>query len=243
MDLTQLKEAAIEATARALQEKFGAVPEEDSDEWEDEYRRQFALAKQRYGVTTPTVARATGPALQLPELRGDTQEVVHWGEQVRTERLREVSDAARRAWMAKTWTRAALWVNTREVPIATLLQRTQAQYDDWRRQQAAQKTEQSAAAQQKAAAIAAYQAKLQKAGVSEEGLVELIDASERVKPSALGEKLAELKGVDRHLRVFATSDPNALLVKEKNLKGSFDYGIERDDGLVADLKLFASAPA
>jgi hypothetical protein len=95
MDLTQLKEAAIEATARALQEKFGAVPEEDSDEWEDEYRRQFALAKQRHGVTTPTVARATGPALQLPELRGDTHEVVHWGEQVRAERLREVSDAAR----------------------------------------------------------------------------------------------------------------------------------------------------
>jgi hypothetical protein len=145
--------------------------------------------------------------------------------------------------MGKTWLRAKVWVDTRDVPIATLLQRTQAQYDDWRRQQTVQKTAQGAAAQQKAAAIAAYQAKLQKAGISEEGLVELIDASERAKPAALGEKLAELKGVDRHLRVFATSDPNALLVKEKNLKGNFDYGIERDDGLVADLKLFASAPA
>ena len=243
MDLTQLKEAAIEATARALQDRLGIVPDEDSDEWEEEYRRQFALAKQRYGVTTPTVARATGPALQLPELRGDTQELVHWGEQVRTERLREVSDAARRAWMAKTWTRAKLWVDTREVPIATLLQRTQGQYDEWRRQQVSEKSAQTAAAQQKAAALAAYQAKLQKAGITEAGLVELIDASEQVKPAALGEKLAELKGVDRHLRVFATSDPKALLVKEKNLKGSFDYGIERDDGLVADLKLFASTPA
>src|SRR5580698_1481343 len=162
MDLTQLKEAAIEATARALQDKFGAVPDEDSDEWEGEYRRQFALAKQRYGVTTPTVARATGPALQLPELRGDTQELIHWGEQVRVERLREVSDAARRVWMAKTWVRAKLWVDTREVPIATLLQRTQGQYDDYRRQQAAEKSSQSTAAQQKAAAIAAHQAKLQK---------------------------------------------------------------------------------
>ncbi len=243
MDLTQLKEAAIEATARALQDRLGIVPDEDSDEWEDEYRRQFALAKQRYGVTTPTIARATGPAVQLPELRGDTQELIHWGEQVRAERLREVSDAARRGWMAKTWTRAKVWVDTREVPIATLLQRTQAQYDEWRRQESAQKASQTAAAQQKAAALAAHQAKLQKAGVTEAGLVELIDASERVKPAALGEKLAELKGVDRHLRVFATSDPKALLVKEKNLKGSFDYGIERDDGLVADLKLFASAPA
>jgi hypothetical protein len=243
MDLTQLKEAAIEATARALQDRLGIVPDEDSDEWEDEYRRQFALAKQRYGVGTPTVARAAGPALQLPELRGDTQEVVHWGEQVRAERLREVADAARRGWMAKTWTRAKVWVDTREVPIATLLQRTQGQYDEWRRQQAAQKSAQTASAQQKAAAIAAHQAKLQKAGITEDGLVELIDASERVKPAALGEKLAELHGVDRHLRIFATADPGALLVKEKNLKGNFDYGIESDDGLVTDLKLFAAAPA
>ena len=243
MDLTQLKEAAIEATARALQDRLGIVPDEDSDEWEDEYRRQFALAKQRYGVTTPTVVRAVGPALQLPELRGDTQELVHWGEQVRAERLREVTDAARRGWMAKTWTRAKVWVDTREVPIATLLQRTEGQYDDWRRQQVSEKSAQTAAAQQKAAALAAYQAKLQKAGVTEAGLIELIDASNQVKPAALGEKLAELNGVDRHLRVFATSDPKALLVKEKNLKGNVDYGIERDDGLVADLKLFASAPA
>lgn len=242
MDLTQLKDAAIQATAEALHDKFGAVPDEDSDEWEDEYRRQFALAKQRYGVTTPTVARAAGPALQLPDLRGDTQELVHWGEQVRVERLREVTDAARRAWMAKTWTRAKLWVDTRDVPTATLLQRTQAQYDDWRRQQAAQKTAQTTAAQQKAAAIAAHQAKLQKAGITETGLIELVDASERVKPATLGEKLGELKGPDRHLRIFATADPKALLVKEKNLKGSFDYGIERDDGLVADLKLFTAAP-
>ncbi|HTW54403.1 MAG TPA: hypothetical protein VME45_21120 [Stellaceae bacterium] len=243
MDLTQLKEAAIEATARALQDRLGVVPDEDSDEWEDEYRRQFALARQRYGVGTPTVARAAGPALQLPELRGDTQELVHWGEQVRAERLREVTDAARRGWMAKTWTRAKVWVDTREVPIATLLQRTQGQYDEWRRQQLAQKSAQTASTRQKAAAIAAHQAKLQKAGITEAGLVELIDASERVKPAALGEKLAELHGVDRHLRIFATADPGALLVKEKNLKGTFDYGIEHDDGLVADLKLFASAPA
>jgi hypothetical protein len=243
MDLTQLKEAAIEATVRALQDRLGVVPDEDSDEWEDEYRRQFALAKQRYGVGTPTVARAAGPALQLPELRGDTQELVHWGEQVRIERLREVTDAARRGWMAKTWTRAKVWVDTREVPVATLLQRTQGQYDEWRRQQVAQKSAQTASAQQKAAAIAAHQAKLQKAGITEAGLVELIDASERVKPAALGEKLAELHGVDRHLRIFATGDPSALLVKEKNLKGSFDYGIERDEGLVADLKLFGATPA
>jgi hypothetical protein len=242
MDLSQLKEAAIEATTRALQQKFDVMPSEDSDEWEDEYRRQFALAKQRYGVGTPTVARGlAGPELQLPELTGD-REHVHWGEQVRAERLREVADAPRRAWMAKTWTRAKLWVDTRDVPIATLLQRTQAQYDDYRRQTAEQQKARAAEAQRKAAAVAAHQAMLQKAGITEEGLIELVDASERAKPAPLAEKLGDLSGVDRNLRIFATADPNVLLVKEKNLKGTFDYGIERDEGLVGDLKLFASAP-
>ena len=245
MDLSQLKEAAIEATTRALQQKFDIVPSEESDEWEDEYRRQFALAKQRYAVDTKAIVRppvSAGPELQLPELTGPTLEQRHWGEQVRAERLREVANPAVRAWMAKTWTRAKLWVDTREVPIATLLQRTQPQYDEYRRQQAERQKAQSTAAQQKAAALAAHQAKLQKAGITEEGLIELIDASERTKPAALTDKLADLSGVDRNLRVFATADPHALLVKEKNLTGQHDYGIERDEGIVGDLKLFASAP-
>lgn len=245
MDLTQLKEAAIEATTRALQQKFDVMPSEDSDEWEDEYRRQFALMKQRYGVDTKAIVRpsvSAGPALQLPELTGE-REQIHWGEQVRAERMREVTDAARRAWMVKTWTRAKLWVDTRDVPVATLLQRTQAQYDDYRRKATEQQKAAAATAQQKAAAIAAHQAKLQKAGITEAGLIELIDASERVKPAALTDKLAELTGIDRTLRVFATADPKILLVKEKNLTGQHDYGIERDEGLVGDLKLFASAPA
>ncbi len=242
MDLAQLKEAAIAATVEALQRKFDVLPDEDSDEWEDEYRRQFALAKQRYGVTAVTVARpAAGPELQLPELTGD-REQVHWGEQVRTDRLREVADAARRAWMAKTWTRAKVWVDTRDVPVVTLLQRTQPQYDDYRRQTVEQQKARATEAQKKAAAIAAHQAKLQKAGITEAGLIELVDASERAESAKLGEKLADLNGVDRHLRVFATADPNVLLVKEKNLKGNVDYGIERDDGLVGDLKLFMQAP-
>ena len=242
MDLSQLKEAAIAATAEALQRRFDVLPDEDSDEWEEEYRRQFALAKQRYGVTAVTVARpAAGPAPQLPELTGE-REQVHWGEQVRAERMREVADAARRTWMARTWTRAKVWVDTRDVPIATLLQRTQAQYDEYRRQQAEQQKARAVESQQKAAAVAAHQAALQKAGITEAGLIELVDASERTESAKLGEKLADLNGIDRHLRIFATADPNVLLVKEKNLKGSFDYGIERDEGLVGDLKLFAQTP-
>ena len=245
MDLTQLKEAAIEATTRALQQKFDVMPSEESDEWEDEYRRQFALMKQRYAVDTKAIVRppvSTGPTPQLPELTGE-REQIHWGEQVRADRMREVTDPSRRAWMVKTWTRAKLWVDTRDVPVATLLQRTQAQYDDYRRKTAEQQKAVASAAQQKAAALAAHQAKLQKAGITEPGLIELIDASERTAPAALTDKLAELNGVDRALRIFATTDPKTLLVKEKNLTGQHDYGIERDEGLVGDLKLFAATPA
>ena len=95
----------------------------------------------------------------------------------------------------------------------------------------------------KAAEIAAYQQRLKEAGITPEGLVELIDASERFDPAPIAAKLAEIDVEGRHLRVYETSDPNLLLVKEK--KGPMpldDYAIERDEGLVADLKLFAQAP-
>jgi len=41
MDLKLVREEAIEATNRAFWDRSGFVPDEDSDEWEDEYRRQF----------------------------------------------------------------------------------------------------------------------------------------------------------------------------------------------------------
>ena len=43
--------------------------------------------------------------------------------------------------------------------------------------------------------------------------------------------------------MYESSDPNLLLIKEK--KGPLqmpDYAIERDEGLVGDLKLFAYEP-
>ena len=43
------------------------------------------------------------------------------------------------------------------------------------------------------------------------------------------------------MRVFETSDPAVLMVLEKAEAGRTDYGIERDEGLVADLRLFARA--
>jgi hypothetical protein len=56
-------------------------------------------------------------------------------------------------------------------------------------------------------------------------------------------KLAELDFGGRNLRVFETSDPAVLMVLEKAEAGRSDYGIERDEGLVADLRLFTRATA
>jgi hypothetical protein len=243
MDLTVLREMAIEATARALQQKHDIVPSEDSDEWEEEYRRQFAALKQRYGnqVTAPRPAASSAPQRQLPELRG-TPEELRWGNSIREERLHEIPSEAVRAFLVQLWPRAKQWVDTRDVPTQTLLQRVKPQYDDWRKKQVEAVAARKAEAQKKATEMAAYQRRLKEAGITPEGLIELVDASDRFDAAPLGPKLADITVGDRHLRIFETSDPNLLLVKEKDLQGSRDYGIERDEGLVADLRLFAQGP-
>jgi hypothetical protein len=247
MDLTALREATIEATARALHDKLGFVPSEDTDEWEEEYRRQFTALKQRYATQPPPLrpppSAVTSPVRQLPELTG-TPEQLRWAATIRDERLREIPSEPFRAWLARTWMRAKVWVDTRDVPTAVLVQRLRPQFDEYRKQAAEAAKVRSAEAQKKAAEIAAYQQKLQDARITPEGLVELVDASERFDLAPLTAKLADITVEGRHLRVFETSDPNLLLVKEK--KGPLqvpDYAIERDEGLVADLKLYAQAPS
>src|SRR5437764_213122 len=244
MDISALREMAIEAANRALYEKHNFVPSEDSDEWEDEYRRQFAALKQRYGnqVTVPQRPAAAGaPLRDLPELRG-TPEELRWGASIREERLREIPSETLRAFWVQLWPRAKQWVDTRDVPTQTLLQRLKPQYDEWRKKQAEAVAARKAETQKKAAELAAYQRKLKEARITPEGLVELVDASERFDPAPLAAKLADITIEDRHLRIFETSDPNLLLVKEKDLRGNHEYAIERDEGLVADLKLFAQTP-
>jgi hypothetical protein len=249
MDLNTLREAAIEATARALDARLGYVPSDDSDEWEDEYRRQFAVLKQRHGGDLrPAAPRpaarpaAAGPERSWPELSG-TPEQKRWAATIRDERMREIPSEPFRVFLARTWTRAKQWVDTRDVPTAVLVTRLRPQFEEYRKQQEEAARARAAAATQKAAELAAYQQRLKEAGVTPDGLVELIDASERFDPAPLAAKLAEIAVEGRHLRVYETSDPNLLLVKEK--RGPLpldDYAIERDDGLVADLKLFAQAP-
>jgi hypothetical protein len=246
MDLNALREATIEATARALHDKLGFVPSEESDEWEEEYRRQFATLKQRYATEPlPRPAATAAPAIPsrpLPALTG-TPEQIRWAATIRDERLREIPSEPFRAWMARTWTRAKLWVDTREVPAALLVQRYRAQFEEYRQKATEAAKAKSAETRKKAAEIAAYQKKLDEAGISPEGLVELVDASERFDPAPIAAKLADLTVEGRHLRVYETSDPNLLLVKEK--KGPLqlpDYAIERDEGVVDDLRLYAGAP-
>jgi hypothetical protein len=245
MDLTALREAAIEATARALDERLGYVPSDDSDEWEEEYRRQFALLRQRHGatLTAPAPRRAAAaPDRRWPELSGSPEQK-RFAATIRDERLREIPSEPFRVFLAQTWMRAKQWVDTRDVPTAVLVQRLRPQFEEYQRQAAASAEARAAEAQKKAAEAAAHQQRLKDAGITPEGLVELIDASDRFDPAPIAAKLAEIAIEGRHLRVYETSDPNLLLVKEK--RGPLpleDYAIERDEGLVADLALFAQAP-
>jgi SpoU rRNA methylase family enzyme len=74
-------------------------------------------------------------------------------------------------------------------------------------------------------------------------LIELVDIAERLPALPIKAKLAELEAGERHLRVFETADPAVLMVLEKAAGERREYGIERDEGLVADLALFARARA
>jgi len=248
MDLNALREAVIEATSRSLHDRLGFVPSEDSDEWEDEYRRQFAALKLRFAADPAAVAVAPAPRApaaperQWPELSG-TPEQKRWAATIRDERMREIASEPFRVFLARTWTRAKVWVDTSDVPTGVLVQRLKLQFDDYRKQAAEAAKARAAEAQKKAAELAAYRRRLEEARITPEGLVELVDASERFDLAPLAAKLAEIAVEGRHLRIFETSDPNLLLVKEK--KGPLqldDYAIERDEGLVADLKLYAQAP-
>ena len=244
MDLTALRDAAMEATARALYDKHGEVPSEESEEWEQEYRRQFAALRERHSVELTAVPRRPAVAIdesRLPALTG-TPEQIRWGASIRLERLGEVPNAVLRDFLAQTWTRAKQWVDTRDVPTPTVLQRLKPQYEEWRKKREAAAQARAAETKQKADALAAYQRRLNEAGITPEGLVEMIDASDRFDPAPIAAKLADIEIEHRHLRIYETADPNILLVKEKKGPLNEEYAIERDDGLVADLKLFAQRP-
>jgi len=245
MDLNALRDAAIEATARTLYDRNGVSASEDSEEWEDEYRKQFARLKALGGpaaVVAPSPAAAAAASDKWPELSG-TPEEKRWGATIRTERFLEIKSTGVRQFLADIYPRAKTWIDTRDVPTATLLQRLKPQFEEYQKKAQERAQARAAAKAAQSAAEQAYRKRLQDAGITKEGLVEMIDASERAAPAPIAAKLAEIAVEGRALRIFETTDRTRLLIKEKTDRGQEDYGIERDEGLVSDLKIFAAAPA
>jgi hypothetical protein len=155
--------------------------------------------------------------------------------------LKEVRDPGIREWLSTTWTKAKSWVDTRDIPTPTFLQRIAPHYAEYRRQADERAKALEADRQAKTAVADALRQEIDAAGITVEGLIELIDIAERLPPLPIKAKLAELDSGGRNLRVFETDDPAVLMVLEKADGARCDYGIERDDGLIADLKLFARA--
>jgi hypothetical protein len=246
MNLQRVREEAIEATTRAFWDKNGFVPDEDSDEWEAEYRRQFEQAKRRHASGQAAEVKPSLAVKAPPEEDGwaeltGAQTQIRWAAALRTDRIREIKDPGIRHWLATTWTKAKSWLDTREMPTPTFLQRIQPHYAEYRRQTDERARALEAEKQAKAAAAEALQREIETAGITIEGLIELIDIAERLPAVPIKGKLAEVELDKRNLRVFETADPAVLMVLEKAESERSEYGIERDDGLVADLRLFARA--
>ena len=248
MDLKAVREQAIEATTRAFWDKNGFVPDQDSDEWEEEYRRQFEQVKKRHAAGRVAVAKpAPATAADMPleeagwaELTGAPTQI-RWAATLRSDRLREIRDPGIRHWLATAWTKAKSWIDTQNLPTATFLQRIQPHYAKYRRQTDERAKVLTAEREAKDAAAEALRGELEAAGITADGLVELIDIAERLPPVPIKAKLAEVDVDSRNLRVFETGDPAVLMVLEKADAERHEYGIERDEGLVSDLRLFARA--
>jgi hypothetical protein len=247
MDLKLVREEAIAATTRFFAQDRGLVPDEDSEEWEAEYRRQFELAKARHqnGDDAPADdaadAAAEEPAGWARLTGAPTQ--IRWAAALRAERIKEIRDPGVRQWLATTWTRAKSWIDTQELPTPVFLQRIAPHYREYR-----EKADEAAriAAQQRRSRQAAsddIRRQVDDAGITVEGLIELIDICDRLPAVPLKGKLAELEHDGRNLRVFETDDPAFLMVLDKDGNRRSDYAIERDEGLIADLALFMRAAA
>jgi hypothetical protein len=244
MDVKLVREEAIEATNRAFYDRSGFVPDEDSDEWEDEYRRQFDLAKKRHATDRPTVTPPIAPASPpdeepgWAELTGPPTQI-RWAAALRADRMKEIRDPGIRDWLATTWNKSKSWIDTSNLPTAIFLQRIQPHYAQHHRQADERARLLSAEQQARAAAADEIRRQIEEAAITVEGLIELIDIADRLQVLPIKAKLAELDTAERNLRVFETDDPAVLMVLEKVGTSRSEYGIERDQGLVADLRLYA----
>jgi len=106
MDMKALRKEAMEAATRFFLEKRDFLPSEDSEEWEDEYRRQLDLAKKRQASARPADAapREESPA-EGPELSGAPAQQ-RWAATLRAERLTQIQSKEIRDWIVGAWTAA-----------------------------------------------------------------------------------------------------------------------------------------
>jgi len=246
MDLKAVREAAIEATTRSFWDRNGFVPDEDSEEWEEEYRRQFEEAKRRAAGGRAEVKPNVPVAVAPPEEDGWTELTgaptqIRWAAALRAERLKEIKDPAIRDWLTTTWNKAKSWIDTGDLPTQVFLQRIAPHYAEYREVADQRARVLAARRQAKEAAAEAVRREIEAAGITVAGLIELIDIAERLPALPVKAKLAELDESGRNLRVFETADPSVLVVLEKAEGARSEYGIERDEGLVADLQLFTRA--
>jgi hypothetical protein len=247
MDLRAVREAAIEATTRSFWDKNGFVPDEDSEEWEAEYRRQFEQAKTRLAAGAANPIKPAVSNVAVPEeepgwavLTGAPTQT-RWAAALRADRLKEIRDPGIRQWLATTWTRSKSWIDTSSLPIEIFLKRIEPHYAEYRRQTDERARLLAAEREAESAAAAELRRQVEAAGITVEGLIELVDIAEQLPALPVKAKLAELTYEGRNLRVFETDDPAVLMVLEKAGTSRSDYAIERDEGLVADLRLFAQA--
>jgi hypothetical protein len=243
MDMKTLRKEAMEAATRFFLDHRDFLPSEDSEEWEDEYRRQLDLAKERHASAQPVKpVREEAGSAEGPEMSGAPAEQ-RWAATLRAERLKQIPNKEVRDWLAGAWTSARAWIETRDQAQAAFLRRVETQYAEHRRQSEKRAAELQAAQQAKAAAELALRRELEAAGITAEGLLGLIDVSLRTAPAPRERKLAEIAAGGRSLRVFETGNRAVLMVIENSADGRQEYAIERDEGLVGDLKLFARSAA
>src|SRR5262249_25707676 len=65
MDLKELRDRALEATTRFFVDRDGILPDQEGEEWEAEYRRQYDIAKPMLqSRTAPRQRGAPRPAIR-----------------------------------------------------------------------------------------------------------------------------------------------------------------------------------
>jgi hypothetical protein len=246
MDLKALRERALEETTRFFLDANGILPDQDSEEWEEEYRRHFDVVKRQEAAKQQPIAappaaatRDDGPAGEAA-LNGPPAQQ-RWASTIRAARLKQIQRRELQSWIVGAWTAAKDWIETRDLAVPMFLRRVEDEYAAHRRKSETQAALLEAERQRKAAAAEAIQREIRAAGITAAGLAELIDVSPRTAPAPVAAKLAQFDVGSRHLRIFEAG--KVLMVLEKSGGDRSEYAIERDEGLVADLKLFARGNA